>query len=130
MADVDGSSNSSWAVRLTNRTMEKCEEADVEVVPSCVTRQSTRDVAPALVLCGKYASGWVVLVEGDNLFCDGALDELVSTLGSLDGHATALAKFSPSSTGMSFAVAKLDKYVDYSFGTVKTHPHDVIRVEE
>ena len=48
VVDVDGC-NSSWAVRLSNRTMEKCDGVGVEGVPSCVTRQSTRDVVAALV---------------------------------------------------------------------------------
>ena len=130
VVDVDGRSNSSWAVGLIDRVMEKCDGADVEGVPSCVTRQSTRDVAAALVFCEKYASGWVVLVEDDNLLCEGALDELVGTLGTLDRQAIALAKFSPLSTGMSFPVGKVGKYVDYTLGRVNTHPYDVTRVEE
>ena len=130
VVDVDGRSNSSWAVGLIDRVMEKCDGADVEGVPSCVTRQSTRDMAAALMFCGKHASGWVVLVEDDNLLCEGALDELVGTLGTLDAQATALAKFSPLSTGMSFPVRKLGKYVDYTLGRVNTHPYDVTRVEE
>ena len=107
--------------------MEKCDGQDVEGVSSCMTRQSTWDITAALVFCGKYASGWVVLVEDDNLVCEGALDELVSTLGLVDRHATALVKFSPSSTGMSFPVGKLGKYVNYSLGRVRTHQHDVTR---
>ena len=45
-------------------------------------------------------------MEDDNLVCEGALDELVSTLSRLDGHATALAKFSPLSTGMSLPICQ------------------------
>ena len=71
----------------------------------------------------------MVLVEEDNLLCEGALDELVGTLGTLDAQAIALA-FSPTSTGMSFPVGKVGKYVNYSLGRVGTHPHDVTRVEE
>ena len=55
---------------------------------------------------------------------------MLTSLGGLDGREVALAKFSPSSTGMSFPVGKVKAYVDYSLATLRTHPHDVTRVED
>ena len=65
---------------------------------------------------------WVVPV------CEGALNELVMTLG---GRKVACVKFSPSWTGMSFPACKGRAYADYSVSRLKTHPHDVTqRVED
>ena len=128
VVDVDDSSSHSYAFKLPNRTMATCDEPDMEGVPSCITRQSTLDVTSALLLCSGYTSGWVILVEDDNTLCEGALDEMATTLEKLDG--VAMAKFSPLSTGMSFPASKVRAYVDYSVARLKTHPYDVTRVED
>ena len=108
--------------------MARCDEPDAEGVPSYVMLQSMLDITSGLLLCGRYTSGWAVLVEDDNTLCEGALNELVTTLG---GRKVAFAKFSPSWTGMSFPVCKGRAYADYSASRLKTHPHDVTqRVED
>jgi hypothetical protein len=128
IVDVDNSSNLSIAYRLPKRTLEGCDGPDVEGVPSCKTRQSTLDITSALLECAHHTSGWVVLVEDDTTLCSGALDDLVTTLATLDG--TAMAKFSPFSAGMSIPASKARAYVDYSLTRLHTHPYDVTRVED
>jgi hypothetical protein len=52
------------------------------------------DVTEALLQCADITSGWVVLVEDDCEACIGALDEVTSTLSTLDRNKIGIAKFS------------------------------------
>ena len=130
VVDVDNSSQKAGVYKLLNRTVAPCDGPDVDGIPSCQTRQSTLDITAALRVCARHTSGWVVLVEDDNPLCDGALDELVTTLGGLDAKAMAMAKFSPFGTGMSFPVGKVMAFVNYSVARLHTHPHDITRIED
>ena len=103
----------------------------MEGVPSCrtVTRQSTLDITASLLVCQRHTSGWVVLVKDNNTLCDWVLDYLVTTLSRLDCD-VALAKFTPFSTGISFPVAKVGAYVDYSLARLKTHQYYITRIQD
>lgn len=130
VVDVDNSTTLPGVYKLPHRALAPCDGPDVEGIPSCKTRQSTLDITSALRVCAESTSGWVVLVEDDNTLCEGAADEIVDTLARLDWRKTSMAKFSPSSTGMSFPASKVGAYADYSLGRLRTHPHDVTRIED
>lgn len=130
VVDVNNSSSDPSVYKLPNRTIEECDKPDVEGLPSCKTRQSTLDITASLLLCARYTSGWVVLVEDDNTLCGGGLDEIVTTLGGLDARDVALAKFSPASTGMSIPVSRVEAFVSDSLKRLETYPHDLTWVDD
>ena len=130
VVDLDNSASASGVYKLRNRTVGACDGSDVDGITSCKTRQTTLDITASLLVCAQHTSGWVVLVEDDDPPFEGALDELVGTLGKLDGHATAMAKLSPFGTGMSFPASKVRACVDYSVARLRTHPRGITRIEE
>ena len=136
IVDVDNSSINR-STPLLNRTIVTCkmtgtntDEIELEGVPSCKVRQRSWDVAAVLTQCQAVTSGWVILVEDDCTACEGAIDEVVTTLSTLDDTFVAMAKFSKFLRATAFPVQFLHGYVQSVLARLSVKPHDITRVEE
>ena len=111
---------------------KRCDDDDPgeEGVPSCRVRQRSLDVILALGRCANHTSGWVVLVEDDCVACEGAVDEVLRALSTLNTSRVSLALFSKFLRGAAFPRAKVDAFGHYVRGRERTHPHDITRIED
>ena len=123
--DTDNSSL-GIGIPLVNREIAICEpsEVDVEGIPSCRVRQQGLDVTTALMRCADITSGWVVLVEDDCEACAGALDEVISTLSTLNRNKIGIAKFSKFVRATAFPSNIINDYVELVRRKLYMSPYD------
>lgn len=132
--DVDNSTSflltHQEATQLPDRIKALCDAPDTSGLPSCKVRQQGLDVTAALSHCARFTSGWVVIVEDDCEACAGALDEVVSTLASLDHARIAMAKFSKFTRATAFPIEMVPGYVQSVRDRLYTHPYDITVIEQ
>ena len=131
--DVDNSTSlltHQVATQLPDRIKAPCDAPDTPGLPSCKVRQQGLDVTAALSHCARFTSGWVVIVEDDCEACAGALDEVVSTLASLDHTRIAMAKFSKFTRATAFPIEMVPGYVQSVRDRLYTHPYDITVIEQ
>lgn len=107
--------------------------------PSCKVQQQGLDVVAALMQCAEVTTGWVVLVEDDCVACDGALDEVVTTLASFNNHndnnnynnvKIGMAKFSKFMRATAFPVDTLPRYTASVMERLDKMPYDITIIEQ
>ncbi len=127
--DVDNSTQGR-EMPLLGRKKAVCDTVDTEGLPSCQVRQQGLDVAATLEHCSQFTTAWVVLVEDDCIACAGALDEVVTTLSTLDTNTIAMAKFSKFVRATAFPANVVLGYAKSIRSRLYKFPYDITVMEQ
>jgi hypothetical protein len=100
--------------QLQPRELADCNETgqDTAPLPSCKVQQQALDVAGALDMCHDSfpLADWILLMEDDFMPCEGALDNLLAVLRSLDPRQTKFARFTQGGGVVAFPRANVPLY--------------------